>query len=76
MTIQFDYPEGATPIKDYSCLKLAWIQTQKDLNRAEAENIAAAQKKYLNKPVQSPLKWFELASLKKIHKDMYGNVWE
>jgi hypothetical protein len=56
MTIQFDYPEGATPIQDYSCLKLAWIQTQKDLNRAEAENIAAAQKKYLRKPVHSPVK--------------------
>lgn len=76
MKIQFDYPEGATPIQDYSCLKLAWIQTQKDLNRAEAENIAAAQKKYLSKPVHSPVKWFEPTSLKKIHKDMYGNVWD
>lgn len=76
MTIQFEYAEGATPIHDYSGLKLTWIQTQKDLNRAEAENIAAAQKKYLSKPVHSPLKWFEPTTLKKIHKEMYGNVWE
>lgn len=76
MTLQFNYPEGATPIQDYSSLKLAWIQTQKDLNRAEAENIAAAQNKYLRNPIQSPLKWFEPASLKKIHKDMYGSVWQ
>lgn len=76
MTIQFEYAEGATPIHDYSGLKLTWIQTQKDLNRAEAENIAAAQMKYLSKPVHSPLKWFEPTTLKKIHKEMYGNVWE
>lgn len=76
MTTQFDYPEGATPIQDYSRLKLAWIQTQNDLNRAEAENIAAAQKKYLNQPVHNPLKWFEPVTFKKIHKEMYGNVWE
>jgi len=73
---QFEYAEGATPVQDYSYFKLAWIQTQKDLNRAEAENIAAAQKKYLNKPTYTPLKWLELTTLKKIHKEMYENVWE
>ncbi len=72
----FEHPEGATPISDYSFLKLPWIHTQQDLNRAEAENIALAQKKYLNPPIQNPSKWFEPTVLKKIHKDMYGTVWE
>lgn len=76
MTMQFDYLEGATPIQDYSDLKLAWVQTQKDLNRAETENIATAQKRYLTTPVPNPVKWFEPVSLKKIHKAMYDNVWD
>lgn len=76
MTIHFNYPEGATPIQDCSGLKPAWIRTQKDLNRAEAENISVAQKIYLRKPIDNPLKWFEVTSLKKIHRDMFSNVWE
>lgn len=76
MTNQFEYPEGATPIYDYSCLKLNWVQTQNDLNRVETENISAAQQKYLSSPVHNPMKWFEPLTLRKIHKEMYGNVWE
>lgn len=75
MTLQLDYPEGATPIQDCSDLKLPWVQTQKDLNHAEMENIAIAQKKYLNRSVPSPLKWFEPSVLRKIHIEMFGKVW-
>ena len=47
---KFSYPEGATPLDDYSYLKPAWVQTQHDLNRAEAENISVVLRKYLNNP--------------------------
>ncbi len=76
MILQLEYPEGATPIQDCSYLKLPWVQTQKDLNHAEMENISFALHKYINRSIPSPLKWFEPFILKKIHKDMYGQVWE
>ncbi len=76
MSIKFDYPEGATPINDISGLKLSWVQTQAHLNRVEAENISYAIEKYLLKTVSLPINWFNSSSLKKIHKDMFFNVWD
>ena len=73
---KFLFPEHATPLDDVSYLKLPWVHNLKDLNRAEAENISQAQKKYLQKPVGDPSKWFHLSYLKKIHLSMFGNVWE
>lgn len=73
---RFEYPEGATPIQDCSYLKLPWVQTQRDLNHAELENIAIAHTIYLTRTVPNPLKWFDPSVLKKIHKEMYGKVWE
>lgn len=75
MVGKFQFPKNATPIKDVSDLKVSWIQTLKDLNRAEAENISRAQKKYLEKTIEDPLKWFNPAYLKKIHQAMFGEVW-
>ncbi len=40
--IFFSFPEDATPINDYSGLKLTWVKDIPDLNRAEAENIIQA----------------------------------
>jgi len=75
MTLQWEYPEGATPIQNASDLKIPWVQTQRDLNHAEMENIAIAHKIYLTKSVPNPMKWFEPSMLQKIHKEMYGKVW-
>ncbi|NGX52308.1 MAG: hypothetical protein KR126chlam5_00605 [Candidatus Anoxychlamydiales bacterium] len=74
--IKFEYPEGATPIDDISGLKLSWVKTQGHLNRVEAENISYAIEKYLLKTVSLPINWFNISSLKKIHKDMFFNVWD
>jgi|688.fasta_scaffold369427_2 Fic-DOC domain mobile mystery protein B len=71
----FNYPVGATPLNDYSGLIPKTILTQKDLNRAEAENIFQAQKKYLFGSIGSPKYWFNIPTLKTIHKAMFGNVW-
>lgn len=74
--IKFDYPDGATPIDDISGLKLSWVKTQAQLNRVEAENISYAIEKYLLKSVSLPIKWFDISNLKKIHKEMFSNVWD
>lgn len=74
--MNFKNPPGATPITDCSGLKLPWVQPQEELNRAETENIALALSKYLTNPISSPLKWFEPSTLLKIHREMFGKIWE
>lgn len=76
MDIKFEYPEGATPIDDISGLKISWVKTQKNLNRVEGENIAKATYKYLMKNVSIPQLWFKVTELKKIHKEMFFDVWD
>jgi Fic-DOC domain mobile mystery protein B len=73
---EFELPEGATPIDDYSELKPTWVFSREDLNRVEAENILEAQRKFLRHPVDDPRNWFTTVELKKIHWEMLGNVWE
>jgi Fic-DOC domain mobile mystery protein B len=74
--MQFSYPEGATPIDDISGLKPFWVKSQGDLNMAEAENIFQAVHKYLGKTVPPAEKWFTVSQLKKIHSDMFSEVWD
>lgn len=64
------------PLNDYSGLKLKWVLSQNDLNRAEAENIMFAISKYLSKPIHNPSRWFKIDKLKTIHHDMFCNVWK
>ncbi len=73
---RFQFPKGATPLDDISGLKLSWVQQLRDLNRAEAENISQAQKKYLEKSIDDPSKWFNPTFLRKIHMTMFGDVWD
>jgi Fic-DOC domain mobile mystery protein B len=72
---KFDFPAGCTPLEDLSGLKFPWIQTLSDLNRAEAENIFRAQKKYLEKGIDHPSKWFNPTFFRKVHHSMFGVVW-
>ncbi|MCP5508508.1 MAG: mobile mystery protein B [Chlamydiales bacterium] len=72
----FSYPEGATPIDDISGLKPPWVKTQQDLNMVEAENISIGINKYLLKSIDLPQRWFNVSTLKKIHRDMLFDVWE
>lgn len=76
MPKQFDFPEGATPLTDYSSLIPIWVHHLHELNRVEAENIHNAQIKYLNGKVKHPNFWFHIKELKAIHHTMFGNVWE
>lgn len=55
-------------------LKLKWVKTRADLNRAEAENIAKA----VAYVYQSRLRAKTIISeewLRRLHKRMYGDVW-
>ena len=76
MITRFEFPEGATPISDYSGLKPVWVHTLQDLNRVEAENIMNAQRKYLLRRPLPPEKWFNVKELQTIHHAMFGEVWE
>ncbi len=75
MMIDFNYPEGATPIdlNEAGGLLLTHITTQGDLDRWEHDNIVEA------------LAWIEKTKptdilneqfIKKLHKRMFGNVWK
>lgn len=73
--IDYQYPEGATPIDpDETCgLRLTHITTRGELDRWEQENILEAlawldrkrPKDILNEPF-----------VKQLHRRMFGNVWE
>jgi len=76
MAKHFEFPEGATPISDCSDLIPVWVHHLNDLNRVEAENILNAQRKYLQPPVSNPKNWFHVTELRKIHRAMFGNVWQ
>lgn len=76
MNINVENIDGSTPIDDISGLKISWAKNQKDVNRAESENIAVAVSKYLMRSVGNPNLWFNAEFLKKVHKDMLYNVWD
>jgi Fic-DOC domain mobile mystery protein B len=72
----FYIPEDATPLTDYSRLKLPWVQTMVDLNRVESENIMTATQKFLRNKIDDPRTWFDLKTLRTVHRAMFGEVWE
>lgn len=71
--MNFDFPEGSTPLNDISDLRLPWVRDMSDRNRAEAENILEAQRKYLR--ASKDLSWFQCNKLQAIHRFMFGRVW-
>lgn len=68
-------PEGATPIEDYSSLKLNHITTRKELYDAEFANITLGSSYFLLKP-PALSRLFTRKELYNIHKLMLANVWE
>ncbi len=57
---RFLFPEDATPLDDCSGLIPTWVYTLKELNRIEFENILEAKKRYFQKPIPHPEKWFQV----------------
>jgi Fic-DOC domain mobile mystery protein B len=66
---------GETPI-DVSGLKRKGIGTRAELNRAEAENIRKAVVKYLAARPSRRSAPFTLSWVKRLHKQMFGEVWK
>ncbi|TBR23202.1 mobile mystery protein B [bacterium] len=70
----FRAPEGSTPI-DAAGLRSRHVTTYADLCVAEAENILAAQAKHLTRRA-SPEKVLTEEFLRRLHRDMFGAVWD
>ena len=66
---------GETPI-DVSGLKRKGINTRAELNRAEAENIRKVVVKYLVVKPSRRSAPFTLSWVKRLHKQMFGDVWK
>lgn len=66
---------GETPIDDVSGLLVAGIGTRRQLNQAEAENVALAAAKYLVGRLSKTEAPFTFDWLFELHGEMFGNVW-
>ena len=73
--IEFEYPEGATPIDpdEAEGLLLTHITTHGELNRWEQDNILEA-KDWTEK--SKPTNILNEQFIKALHKRMFGNVWK
>jgi Fic-DOC domain mobile mystery protein B len=72
--ITFD-KEGETPLDDISGLKLKKITICAELDDAEAQNILKAYVKYTLNPSALKKVTFDLSFFRKLHKEMFGDVW-
>jgi len=72
--MEFEYPEGATPIDpdEVKGLRLTHITTQGELNRWEQDNILEA-KAWADKT--KPADILNEKFIKALHRRMFGNVW-
>lgn len=67
---------GETPLNDISGLKIKSISSRRELNEYEFRNIARAYKKYLLGKPSRRFAPFDLPWLGKLHREMFGDVWE
>ena len=75
MSDLFDQPEGATPLseEDQEGLIPSWIALRADLNTAERDNILAAVTWARDR--RWKIEDFTQATLKRIHHQMFADVW-
>jgi Fic-DOC domain mobile mystery protein B len=66
---------GETPF-DVSDLKIKGVGKRKELNTLEAENVRKATVKYLAAKPSRRVAPFSLTWLKRLHKQMFGDVWK
>ncbi len=72
--MNFDYPEGATPLDadEAAGLLLTHITNRSELDRWEQENIAEAEAAVFRRKQKDVL---TETYIKRLHKKMFGNVW-
>ncbi len=68
---------GQTPV-DPSRLrrKYKWVKTEGELAVVEAENVLKAHIKYLSGKLTAKKAPFDVPWMKRLHKEMFGDVWE
>ena len=71
-------PEGATPGDDTSGLILTRLTSREARNAVELEHISRAYKKYIYRArrKKSGTQWLTDEFLRKVHRDMFGSIWE
>jgi Fic-DOC domain mobile mystery protein B len=69
-------PPGATPIDDISGLIPKHISTKQELDELEFANINQAAQKYFLGQLNDKKAPFEHSWFFKVHKEMYGQVWD
>ena len=68
---------GETPLPDLSGLKLRIVNpTRLQIEQFEGSNIALAQEKYFGGRLIRRMAPFNLPWVKKLHREMFGDVWE
>ncbi len=67
---------GRTPLDDTSGLRDRSIRTRADLYEREAENIRKAVMKYLAATPTTRSARFDVPWLRRLHREMLGDVWE
>jgi len=67
---------GETPIDDLSGLKVEGVTNREQLSAVEAKNILKATVRYLAAPPSKKVAPFDLAWAKKLHAEMFGDVWQ
>lgn len=75
MIMEFQTPDGATPIFDISDLKLEGIVTYSQLCEAETESIFKAANRLLSSKRALPQAFFTEPNVLKIHREMFEEVW-
>ncbi|MCB1081237.1 MAG: mobile mystery protein B [Chlamydiia bacterium] len=70
----FKVPPHATPIDDISGLKVKGLATYQELSEQETESILKAKNKHFSKSKQKRFIVSE-SSIKKVHEDMFSEVW-
>ena len=76
-TSAFDgaFLDGQTPLADLSGLRSRGIRTLAQLNAAEAENIRQATLRYLAAKPSRRKASFDVAWMRRLHREMFGRVW-
>jgi Fic-DOC domain mobile mystery protein B len=72
----FEAIPGETPIDDASGLKIRGITTRAELSEFEARNISRAALKYLTARPSRRTAKFDVPWCLKLHREMFGDVWE
>jgi len=68
-------PKGATPL-DVDGLRLSHLRSREEIYAAEAENIFRAHQRHLARRKNAKREWLTDDFLRRLHRDMFGAVWE